>query len=482
MSIAQESLPALSIAIAGLLMVGCSNKTPNHGGFDGDLRIDDGSAGDAAGDDRSADSDVGKSDGFNDGGDGDAGGYGDAGVGDTATVGDTGTNGDVDLSSFGTSVGDDPCVPLENSFAPAWVTIGRCNARTGRSPIVSSQTGTVTNSKDLSTITATRSFPGEATFAADGTLYAMGDDWQALDPITLDAKFTGWSDVWSPVVAPNGTVYLSGTGTNTVIVAWDPQTLENLWSTDVTYYIGLPTVLPDEKIALISNLSTLTVLDPTDGTTSWSLYLESNVTTGLVVSSSGMIYVGTHNAILAISPTTHAVEWTVLVRAQGLALDERSQLLYLLEDSGSPWHDFRVGSFSAVDGSSLSFGEWIDDNASDSTSRSALALGDDGWVYLTHGQFVYGVDTVHGSHWSAEAGQYLSAPVIGGDGTVYLGAQKDADGGHALAYTKTGTLRWDRLLGTIPDSIGKGASASIAPSGHLVLQFPANQTIYLLGP
>lgn len=35
---------------------------------------------------------------------------------------------------------------------------------------------------------------------------------------------------------------------------------------------------------------------------------------------------------------------------------------------------------------------------------------------------------------------------------------------------------------SMPDSSSAGAAASIAPTGHLVLMFPTNQTLFLLSP
>ncbi|MDB5215496.1 MAG: hypothetical protein JWO86_3423, partial [Myxococcaceae bacterium] len=67
-------------------------------------------------------------------------------------------------------------------------------------------------------------------------------------------------------------------------------------------------------------------------------------------------------------------------------------------------------------------------------------------------------------------------------GTVYYGADK-TDGLYAMAFTKTGTLRWDKLLTTtMKYSTEVGAGLSIASTGHLLLLFSKSAVLFELGP
>jgi hypothetical protein len=424
---------------------------------------------------------------------GDAGGNGartgtGADGGDGGTVAHDGGQGDGGgPSSFGTSMGDDPCVV--SGTAAAWVSPGRCAARTGRTTIVSSQSGTLARMKTIPVTQANLTPEGETTYGTDGSMYVNTGYLSALDPSTLAVKWTGTSDNYAPVVGPDGTLYISSEGIGGILKAVDGTTRAVKWSRKwTTSYVRPVTVLGDGNLALldlVENVPTLEVLDHLTGATSWSVSMPASGLMGasMVASpSTGAIYVATtFGGLYGISSTTKAIAWNLTSwKPLQIALDERAQRLYVVAAGAGP-RNLKVGTV-AVDGTGATFGAEFFPTTGFNQTLSSLALGAGGWVYFAVDGTLFGYDTTTATKWEATTGASLAAPVVGGDGTVYLGADK-ADGVYAMAFTRSGALRWNTLLSTtITSPTHVGATASIAPSGHLVLLFPANRSVFLLGP
>jgi len=202
------------------------------------------------------------------------------------------------------------------------------------------------------------------------------------------------------------------------------------------------TVLSDGSLAFILGTTTLTDLDPTNGTTAWSLDLGAPTMLYppvLVEGANGTVYVAHHDKIQAVSTTTRKVAWTVPTIANALVLDERDQRLYFLYDDGAY---SKIGSLSAIDGTGLAYSSYVFEAGN---SPSALALGDDGWVYFIGNGQLHGIDTTSQKHWELPVLGTCSSPVVGGDGTVYF-AETSSKGVAAVAVTGSGTLRWRKTL------------------------------------
>jgi outer membrane protein assembly factor BamB len=114
----------------------------------------------------------------------------------------------------------------------------RCKARTGQSPVVSTQTGAVAYSQGVGDGYASSSFPGETTFAADGTIYANGEVINALDPATYATKWKWGSRQSPPVVSPNGAVIVMDPTVTPGLVSLNPATGAVNWSLNGTVYFA----------------------------------------------------------------------------------------------------------------------------------------------------------------------------------------------------------------------------------------------------
>lgn len=424
---------------------------------------------------------AGSSGGVGSGSDGGAG-AGDASSHDAA-IGDGGPSADGASSLFGTTIGDDPCVAT--GTAPAWVTTGRCAARPGRTPTVSSQSGAIAHSIFIPQLSASLAIPGEPTFASDGSIYTNSGHLAAIDPTTFTESWTlPDAYTWPPVVGPDGTLYVSDGGIHRNVTARDPVTHSVKWTRDMNTTVGPPTVLADGSLALLTSgagVLQLEVISHADGSNMWAITLAVpgavfRDSGELVSSTDGTIYVASVNGgVYAISPSTHAVTWNVPGRVDRIALDDRAHRLFVL--SAPSTNSVKVGSL-ATNGTGLVFGAPFLEYG----TVSDIALGEGGWVYFGAQNKLVGYDTTTNTKWEGTTGAWASSPVVGGDGTVYYGADK-TDGLYAMAFTKTGTLRWDKLLTTtMKYSTEVGAGLSIASTGHLLLLFPKSAVLFALGP
>ena len=377
---------------------------------------------------------------------------------------------------FGQTIGTDPCSRAGAPAAPAWVAGQRCNARTGRSTIVSTQSGAVKYTKDLNSGAATTNYASYSTFAADGTMYAQGDFIAALDAATRTTKWSWYGGSIGPVVAPNGNIITTDGSSSPTIAALIPATGKALWSKSFPYYTRQEAaVLPNGNIAFVASNANLVVLDAATGDELSSQALGVGLNAGnLTLDADGIAYVPFSNRIDAIDVATKQVLWTVATKARLPMLDERDRTLYFFSPDTSY---SRIGKVSAVDGTGLTLSTYTFPQGS---SQSALALGDDGWVYMYANGELHGVNMLTQAHWEGALVGYPSAPVVGGDGTVYLA--ETGTNVTAAAFSKTGTLLWRKTLGptTMPSS--PGSFLSIAPTGHLhVSAAGANAQVYMLG-
>lgn len=417
---------------------------------------------------------------------------GDPGAGKDGSAKDAGHDGSVDAGLFGTSVGDDPCVTGAGR-APAWTTRGRCSSRPGRSAIVSSQTGAIAHSN---TITSQGDVSlGEPTFASDGTAYVSNSVLTAFAPKTFVPSYVSGGYLKAPVLGPDGTLYVSAGSPFHDLSALDPASGVVKWTrSDLNGSIPRPTILADGTIALLLRVPStkILVLDPATGADLWSVALPDNGSTGsLVASVDGTIYATDGDAgIFAVSSSTHGVLWNVPVAVRDFALDERAQRLYFVAEGG--YQKLKVG-WMATSGGAPVFGTPFTmvsafGNLLHTTELSDLALGENGWVYFSAERKFFGCSTMTDTVWQASTAtdSYTPArPVVGGDGTVYLAAYK-ADGGYAMAFTKTGTLLWNKRLSSWALDKGTyhltGTALSIAPTGHLVVTFDQDHSVHWLGP
>jgi hypothetical protein len=332
----------------------------------------------------------------------------------------------------------------------------------------------------------------EPVFAADGTVYVMSFyQLLALDPATLAVRWSGPSDVWSPVLGADGTLFLPAVLDGNFLALHPDGSTK--WSRDLVVKHPPPLVLPDGTLAFATftppyTTLSLQVLHGDDGTDAWSVDLgpaqKMGTSATLLASSTGMIYAITNGGIVAVSGQSHAVLWTSTLGYAAAALDEKAHLLYTLAKQTGSAHAIDVGTLDADNGvTTTTFGTLDTSAGCGGCGVSRPTLGASGWVYVVYSNSLYGFQNgpAHAT-WAAPGFGYPSAPVVGGDGTVYI-AEEQTNGVWAHAFAADGTPRWNQHLGTqLPFTSESGAAMSIDAQGRLYALFAVDQTLFQLGP
>jgi len=350
---------------------------------------------------------------------------------------------------------------------------------------VSAQSGAVSKSRYITQGSASLAIAGDPTYAADGTIYLNEGYLSAIDPVTLAEKWSlGASNTWPVVVGKDGTLFQAGGGINTKLRALSPTNGSEKWSRDLLTYLKPPVVLPDGSVATViqqtgtSNL-VVRIFDAATGADVDAISVpDSGISAPSMIagSSDGTIYFPGYGKLHAVATTApRAVKWSSPMNASSVAYDEKAEKLFVLASGATS--GLRIGTVDTATGTPT-FGPQIS-----GSDPSAIALGEDGWVYFTiQGGTLVGYDTKTNTKWEASTAAWQTTPVVGGDGTIYIAAHKQY-ATHVQAFTKSGTLKWDKLLSTsIKNSSRAGAAASISPTGHLHVLFAVNDGLFQLGP
>ncbi|WAS90006.1 outer membrane protein assembly factor BamB family protein [Nannocystis punicea] len=352
--------------------------------------------------------------------------------------------------------------------------------------MLSAQTGEDVELMRIDADFAADSAMAQPVFGPDGTAYvtnvwltAIAPDWSEL--------FTVETDV-SAVVAPDGTFYTALTSTYDTmpeVHARDPEG-SVLWMRDLTGAPWPPMVLTDGTLLFLGHRSetddlALQALEPTTGADVWSYSFGPGDILdrgSLLASSTDEVYVRTRlGQLFAIDATTHEPLWSTMERFSEVALDEAGGRLvtrrgiqegnYSYVEIGKV--DVATGAYAPVTKFPVMCG---------GCSPSAFALAKDGWVHFSYVGSLFGLNLDDpDATWELETSS-TDAPVIGGDGTIYVAAHRDQQN-VVTAVHADGTLRWTSVLeDAVEPSSWAGTYTSIDPQGRLIVAFATNETVY----
>jgi len=235
------------------------------------------------------------------------------------------------------------------------------------------------------------------TLSADGTLY-IGDRNNRLNAIAAADGTHKWSyavgndgDVsTSPAIAPDGTIYMVGTGAG-IVHAFNPAgTL--LWKRPLGGFVvySSPALGADGTIYVGNTNGDLCAVSPA-GVLLWKANLKGGIRFGSPsIGADGTIYQGSTGGIGAVSP-------------EGDVLWQREEMGYV---------------------------------------ATAPAIAADGTIYVAGQKGFYALNPDGSVRWSLVTGErFRSSPVIGSDGVIYTGA-----GRRVVALRPNGTLLWEFTL------------------------------------
>jgi outer membrane protein assembly factor BamB len=315
--------------------------------------------------------------------------------------------------------------------------------------------------------------------ANDGTIYVGSSDnnLYAVSPTgTVVWTYTTGGQVSCPLVGADNTIYVAS-GDGKVYNLNPDGTLR--WSTASPSAIYTnPTIGPDGTIYTASIHGTLNAMDGLTGVSKWTFTAPSSLFfDSPAVATDGTIYVGSDNASAGINTPTNLLfavnpngqqKWTW---GDGWGIDASPSVgpdgtIFVCTFMSSIYGITPAGTVSWQSPLALSSRGPFTAAAVSSTGR--LYVGDtqgNMYAFTTNGQF----------QWSFTlGGPFVSAPAIGGDGTIYVGYSNSAIGtaGQFYAVSPTGTQNWVLTSGPITGSsavAGNGVIYTAAGTNMLAI-------------
>jgi outer membrane protein assembly factor BamB len=281
----------------------------------------------------------------------------------------------------------------ETPLWAAWPMLGQSPARQSRS--LAPNSGSAHRSWDLALDTAVF---GSCAIASDGTIYAATNGGN-LYAISADGavRWTGQTDVRSPAVGPDGTVYAMLQGT---LVAYSPN-----------------------------------------GDVRWRSALGPNSFSSPAIDLDGTVYIATYDASpnggLSAVSTDGSIRWqkgAPRYSSPAIALDGTVYAMQL--DSFASY----VDAF-ARDGSARFHAPLLD--ASFALDLYAV-LGRDGSIYVPLASGIVAIGTDGTRQWKHPAAEV--PPAVGVDGTIYV-ATPDTGAAGIEALGADGSVRWTYTMG-----------------------------------
>lgn len=304
---------------------------------------------------------------------------------------------------------------------------------------------------------------GAPALGVDGTVYAAST--AGLYAIRPDGAFHWWrpgsSFYGTPSVAPDGTVYAGDW--NGVLHAVTPDGILK-WSVALgIWLLGSPAVGPDGTIYQTSRSSGRLYAVSPSGTVRWSFATGAEIYSSPAIGGDGTIYFGSRDGkVYAVNPDgtklwDYVIGDTVSSPAIGedrtLYIGSMAGKLHAITDVGSgaglaksAWPKFRANAgntgLSPYAGPQTATLKWVFDTGDRVLSNPVM--GADGTVYVGCYSGLHAMDPAGTLKWVFRTGGVINAsPAIGADGTLYVGSTDR----NLYAITPGGAEKWRLPMG-----------------------------------
>ena len=273
----------------------------------------------------------------------------------------------------------------------------------------------------------------------DGFLHALNSDgtvkWK------YEALFMGGSSNirYAPAIGYDGTIYFSGLAG--MVYAVNPDGTEK-WVTDIT--VGqsetAPAIAPDGSIIITTSMGEVQALNPADGSVIWnkSTFGNSAGYSSPAVDANGTIFLpfGNLKAISSVGVELWESEAngghsSVAIGADGTIYNGSSDTyLYATNPDGTLKWKFKTGN--------------------DIWGSPVIGLEEVIYIYSTDGN-LYAVNSDGTEKWKFGGLWYLLShltltPVVGTDGTIYIGGGTEMYQTKFYALNQDGTVKWELTL------------------------------------
>ncbi|MFA5415034.1 MAG: PKD domain-containing protein, partial [Methanoregula sp.] len=342
-----------------------------------------------------------------------------------------------------------------------WPKFGHDLENTGRSDF----TGSQTNSVKWSYLTGGEIQYSSPVLGPDGTIYIGDYGDKKVYALNPDGTFkwsylTGSTVYSSAAIGSDGTIYIAGA--DQMVYALNPDGSLK-WAFPIAgYSTASPTIGRNGIIYVIlgaigQTSHLLYAINP-DGTLNWSYDPGENLIGTPAIGSDDTVYIGTNPSglsnyqIQAVNPNG-TLKWSypVTKSIQGITIGSDGTIY-------TPSSDNKIYALNPDGTLKWSF-------LSGKGFSSMAAIGADGTIYAGNGvdKKVYALYPNGTLKWSyLSGGSFINnAPAIGADGTIYIGNYGDKK---VYALNPNGTLKWSYLTGA-----GVRSSPAIGPDGTVYI-------------
>jgi outer membrane protein assembly factor BamB/PKD repeat protein len=266
---------------------------------------------------------------------------------------------------------------------------------------------------------------------ADGTLYIGDYEWSqtpsriyAINPVDGSVKWTrsfGYHVDTSPAIGPEGTIYVGGWDGKVCALNPADGTVKWMYATGGAVYTS-PAIGADGTVYFGSDDGKLYAFDPSDGNVIWRFALTDPIRSSPAIDVGGTIYVGCNDGNLyALNSIDGSMKWRAALHGPA---DTASPSIG--PDGTVYMGDATTGILNALAPADGSI-KWTSNLEPAATwVRPMPVIGADGTVYVGYSQ-LYAVNPTDGTiKWQTTGAEFsygvvYGYPAIGSDGTVYAG-------------------------------------------------------------
>jgi outer membrane protein assembly factor BamB len=270
----------------------------------------------------------------------------------------------------------------------------------------------------------------------DGTIYygtSMGSDdrFYAINPNGTLKWFIPTQDIMaSPVISPDGTIVFPNSDANRLVAMYPNGTKKWEFSTNHVIY-STPAVGYDGTVYVGSHDNRIYAVN-SNGTLKWSFLTGAWVHGSPSIGSDGTVYCGSDDGyIYALYPNNGSMKWRLQIG--------QSYASPTIGEDGTLYIGVWEKRFYAINPNGTI--RWTFDTSPGKVWGSTAALSADGTLYFATADLEWsgGVELIslwaNGTiKWRQPLSSTFSSPVIGRDGTIYIGNTNDNDDGQLRAF------------------------------------------------
>lgn len=302
--------------------------------------------------------------------------------------------------------------------------------------------------------------------------------------VKWSARMNGWVDVTSLGLGTNGDIYVNTASGNLNIL--DPRYGSSKAQFSAVMK-GTPTVLDNGNVIATDGAKTLMAIKNTD-LYAWRFIFDDkdydqDLQTSPAVSTGELVFIlAPDGQLFAINAETGKEEWKSEVYADNTPVADRNGILYTVSSAkrSEPGYLYAVKSNNGAV-------QWKLQLSTQDIDTCHLAVADDGTIFVAANDKIYAVTPAGELAWQVNVAKGLTAPAIGEDGSIYVGAEDgvfyayNSDGTHKWQYKTANAIKLAPIINAVDGTVymcsGEILYALNPLKGDVYFKYNAKQTI-----